>query len=860
MDAKLAAGKEQILGTWKLTSFDLVTDEAHGSKQVGQPLGPTPLGRITFNSDGFMSCLLTHPDNTKPLGGPWQLASDEDISFVARTMAAYCGPYKVFSEEGEIRLSTDVEIALDPSWIGSPQVRRVTLRKEAGKGILVLRPVQPFQLADGTKLYGVLGWEKLERVGQNAKLVELAIKIASVVRHGPGTTSARPSSILMSEAHFYILAITSCDGEIIPTALKPKDYSPALTLESDLCLLARQSSAPMPPTDRATKDRARLVCTRCHDRKVKCDLQEQPSGRCRNCQRDQLECRRRVGTRKKVPQQDSPVASSPSVGPQRRPGSRVHPPPQRQEASVPADYPTPVQTSEPSQQSGFIGDLSLLSCPSDPELAVVSRVKPLPEDITDGILRLSKANSTPPSLLAKALIDIYFQELHWIVPVVSRQELSGLNPSLLLLQSVYFAGGLMRRSKIWPQSSSPEEIYKKIKTLLFLDHEKDKALVLKALCLLSIWSPNGPQVITLDCPWHWTGMALRLALQLGMHREVTYSNRSSETSFSRQLWWFLFYNETLQATCYGRPAMIRRQDCGVELPTLNDVATPTLQARASIQLPRLLVNLSSIETLNTQRVPISSNQLNPIILSLRCWIDGLENDLRLYDEGGERLPYNRVTSEIYLFYFVCIILLYLLPGPHRHSPLLCSASIVASSCIAQLYEELLHHEDVTYLLPIHGWVNLVAAVPQIYCIAKFPDLKPICDEELDITTAVLTELYNKYPSAGPVMRKISRFRQSGIAFSGLGTTVGVTGMAKDSRNKDGLFSDVGGLFPFPDTISSKIDLLRPRADEGQNMVDPNFMPFNVDEMTWTFDWLDSTTNSLEGNGLWDDWNPTGNLF
>ena len=228
------------------------------------------------------------------------------------------------------------------------------------------------------------------------------------------------------------------------------------------------------------------------------------------------------------------------MGPQRRLGLRVPPPPQQQEMSAPADYPTPVPTTTLSQQSGFIGDLSLLSCPSDPDHTIVSRVNTLPDDITHGILHLSKANSIPSSSLAKAMIDIYFQELHWIVPVVTRQELSGSNPSLLLLQAVYFAGSLMRRSKSWPKSSSPEEIYKKIKTLLFLDYEKEKALVLKALCLLSIWSPNVPQVVTLDSPWHWIGVALRLAIQLGMHREVTYSERSPETSVNRQLWWFLF--------------------------------------------------------------------------------------------------------------------------------------------------------------------------------------------------------------------------------------------------------------------------------------------------------------------------------
>lgn len=142
--------------------------------------------------------------------------------------------------------------------------------------------------------------------------------------------------------------------------------------------------------------------------------------------------------------------------------------------------------------------------------------------------------------MAQALIDIYFQELYWIVPVVSRSDVSTLESSLLLLQSVYFAGGLMRRSKSWPPSSSPEECYKKVKTLLFLDYEREKMVVLQILCLLSIWSPNVPQIITLDCPWHWTGMAIRLALQFGMHREATHSSNISDADSSRRLWWFLF--------------------------------------------------------------------------------------------------------------------------------------------------------------------------------------------------------------------------------------------------------------------------------------------------------------------------------
>ena len=74
------------------------------------------------------------------------MAPDEDVAFAARTMTTYCGPYKVFSENGETRLSTDVEIALDPCWIGTAQVRRVSLRIEAGRQTMVLKPLQFLQL------------------------------------------------------------------------------------------------------------------------------------------------------------------------------------------------------------------------------------------------------------------------------------------------------------------------------------------------------------------------------------------------------------------------------------------------------------------------------------------------------------------------------------------------------------------------------------------------------------------------------------------------------------------------------------------------------------------------------------------
>lgn len=286
----------------------------------------------------------------------------------------------------------------------------------------------------------------------------------------------------------------------------------------------------------------------------------------------------------------------------------------------------------------------------------------------------------------------------------------------------------------------------------------------------------------------------------------------------------------------------------------------TTNAHFSIQLPRLLLNLSDIQSLNIKTLQVTSDRLQSISFSLQLWMDELPDDLKLFAQHATRRPYNRPASELSIFYFICIILLYLVPGPHRQSLRLCSASIVASSCITRLYEEILYHEDVTYLLPIHGWMILVAAVPQIYSVTKFPNQKGICEEELDILTSVLSELHNKYPSAGPVLKKIATFRQKGITFSGLENTTTnecTTSGAQNSAHSDEFFSNIDALFPFPDCFSPKLKLLRPAAAETSDIPEQSgFMPFNVDEMSWTFDWLASTINCPDGH----NWGSEGKFY
>ncbi|KAF4637869.1 hypothetical protein G7Y89_g206 [Cudoniella acicularis] len=139
------------------TRARLVCTRCHERK----PLGPSPSSRFVITHGGYTSCIITSPEASAPISTSWVQASPEEIARVARTMTAYCGPYQAWEENNETFFATSVEISLNPEWIGGEQVRRWAVRKELGRVLLTLRPVQEFELPNGMKLLAKLEWEKI---------------------------------------------------------------------------------------------------------------------------------------------------------------------------------------------------------------------------------------------------------------------------------------------------------------------------------------------------------------------------------------------------------------------------------------------------------------------------------------------------------------------------------------------------------------------------------------------------------------------------------------------------------------------------------------------------------------------------
>lgn len=145
----------------------------------------------------------------------------------------------------------------------------------------------------------------------------------------------------------------------------------------------------------------------------------------------------------------------------------------------------------------------------------------------------------PPPSLQEGFIDTYFEYCYTWCPVFERSELRS-SSSILLKQALALLG-----SRIEPpvmQHATPAMYYDRAKALFYGNYEKNPITSLKASLLFYYWG-FAPNSLSLDTVWWWTGVAIRQAQQIGLHREPRPGQklRFNETlGLRRRIWWTLF--------------------------------------------------------------------------------------------------------------------------------------------------------------------------------------------------------------------------------------------------------------------------------------------------------------------------------
>ncbi|KAK0567858.1 hypothetical protein OC844_000059 [Tilletia horrida] len=178
--------------------------------------------------------------------------------------------------------------------------------------------------------------------------------------------------------------------------------------------------------------------------------------------------------------------------------------------------------------------------------------------------------------VAEKLANVYFSRLANMFPVVTKAEFLHLSPPPPLL--LYAVCGIAALSR-----EVPREVLLCVKTCLSsLFRETDvlstsKGVTVRALLVLSLHSDvHGSTAMQSGARcWNRTGCAVRMAQDLGLHRDATGRDDEDDDQFfleqKRRIWGCCVTADRILSISLGHPLAIDLTDCDVRLPSPYEV-------------------------------------------------------------------------------------------------------------------------------------------------------------------------------------------------------------------------------------------------------------------------------------------------
>ncbi|KAF9873326.1 hypothetical protein CkaCkLH20_09139 [Colletotrichum karsti] len=202
-------------------------------------------------------------------------------------------------------------------------------------------------------------------------------------------------------------------------------------------------------------------------------------------------------------------------------------------------------------------------------------------------------------------------------------------------------------------------------------HEEGSILCVETLALIGYFMQN---MNRRDAAFLYTGMALRMAISLGLHHEVGYSPtpnplQCSETNpelmddetreHRRRVWWSVYSLDRILSVKSGNPITIQDEDIGVDLPSRlsrEPEYCPAVVLTHYTELSRILGEIHNTIYRKTSKTAPKSGQrlmasVQGIILGLSKWNQDLPDELR-FDPA--RLSISRESVSTFAHYYQCI--------------------------------------------------------------------------------------------------------------------------------------------------------------------------------------------------------------
>ena len=152
------------------------------------------------------------------------------------------------------------------------------------------------------------------------------------------------------------------------------------------------------------------------------------------------------------------------------------------------------------------------------------------------VLRLYNAFEVPSRVWMTSLLEDWKNYVHPLMPIVQPRWLiarEGYQVPIVLLKAVLLAGA---RATDASSSFPCKEYYASLKTLIYLQYEKNPMINIVAACLLGWYNQTDTWTVVHDSSRSWLHFASDLAYQISLHQEL---NGETHASYKRRVWWTL---------------------------------------------------------------------------------------------------------------------------------------------------------------------------------------------------------------------------------------------------------------------------------------------------------------------------------
>ncbi|CEP19040.1 hypothetical protein [Parasitella parasitica] len=226
----------------------------------------------------------------------------------------------------------------------------------------------------------------------------------------------------------------------------------------------------------------------------------------------------------------------------------------------------------------------------------------------------------PPKDLSEHLISLYFTHFYPVLPMFFKKRLvcsaSPLEPvSPLLLNAIYAIASRVSsdervRSDPHASDTAGDMFYERAKCLLDDYYDTPKISTVQALLLMASHQQGAMKSAR---AWLYSGMAFRMAQDLGLNRNCDHWNISPEERERRKrVFWCCYIVDRVTSAIYGRSSNFEEKDCDVPFPAVDDDEPIAATAAAQDSSSRPPIRLLQVFTQNIKICDILGHVLQNI--------------------------------------------------------------------------------------------------------------------------------------------------------------------------------------------------------------------------------------------------------